>query len=262
MFTVFVILQAITTSSCAQDNVESGSSIKKGKPEATTLTKSELKKRMETLYYTFYCADKDTSTLEDLRKALDSSTERLQKELDCKYPHMITIEVYPDQNAYDNALTDKSVAGSPACSGNRKILMVSPQEPIRVAGIPYNERLLMAVHEYVHLLLNEINRSLSIWIQEGVASYYGSTGGYESICKAVIDQLPVISLNELENNYRKLPAPDIYSYMAVKYIKEIYGQSFLNSILKDQNNLNGILSGGYEDFDGKWNNFIDKTYRK
>ncbi len=264
MFMAFVILNAISASSIAQDNTAAVSSNINGKPEATTSPEenSGLKKRLVTPYYTFYCAEKDISTLEDLRKALDTSAEGLRRELDCKYPHMIIVEVYPDQNAYDNALADKSVAGSPACSGNRKILMVSPKEPIRVAGIPYNERLLMAVHEYVHLLLNEINKSLPIWLQEGVASYYGSPGGYESICKLVIDRLPVISLRNLEDNYRNLPAPDIYSYMAVRFIKDSYGQNFLNSVLKDQTNLEGLLSGGYEEFDRKWHKNIDDTYRK
>jgi hypothetical protein len=230
--------------------------------QSTETISGNLKKRLDTEYFIFYCSDKDTSVLKDIRKALDANCEKLKKELDCKYPYKITLLIYPDQNAFDESLIDKSVAGAPACSGNRRIQMVSPSEPIRIEGIQYEERLLMAVHEYVHLMLNEINNSLPVWIQEGVASYFGSPGGYDAICKIVMGRLSAISFNDLETNYHGLPAPDIYSYLAISYIIDIYGMGVLNSVIKDPGNMKKILSKGYESFDLTWHEYIDKKYRK
>jgi len=222
-----------------------------------------LNNNLQTELFAFYCSDKDTTVLKEIKKTLEDNHERLCSELENSYRFQIVVEIYPDQESYNEALTDKSVTGSPACSGNRRIQLVSPNSPIRIAGIPYEDRLLMVVHEYVHLMLNEINDSLPIWITEGVASYLGSpNGGYDRICSLVFGQLPEISLENLYSNYAHLSAPDIYSFSAIRFIANHFGLKILNRLIRDPVNLHNILGVNLKEFDNEWNGFINLKYRK
>ena len=220
-----------------------------------------LKKIKETDTFIYYCSSQDSDVIDDIDKTLDADCPIICKNLEYEYNEKITVEVYPDQKSYDESLTDKSVIGSPACSGYKKIKMVSPTSPIEVSGFPYEGRLLMAVHEYVHLMIDEINNETPIWLDEGLACYEGSKESYEQITQLIFPKVPEISFNEIENSYYNIPAADVYSYSAVQFIIEHFGYEKLNQLIRHPSDFEKILSIKKDEFSKEWNTYIQMHYR-
>lgn len=212
--------------------------------------------------FIYKCMDQDPNVLKDIKNVLEEYYQSVCDDLEYQYTYKVVVEIYPDQKTYNENVMDDDLIGYPACSGNRRMQLVSPASPIKVSGIPYNERLLMAVHEFVHLMINEINNELPMWLNEGLASYEGSSAIYEYFCKTYFYQLPSIELNHLERNYYSIPAADIYSYSAVHFIVEKFGFKKLNQLIRNPENFEKILSISKSDFNKQWNSFIDDHYRR
>ena len=104
--------------------------------------------------FSVYAAPGHEQAARDVGGVLADQIDRLRRDLRYPYDHPVTVEIYHNQADYDAHLMDRSVVGSPACSGRRTIQMVSPRSPIRVAGLSYETRLSMAVHEMAHLFLD------------------------------------------------------------------------------------------------------------
>ena len=63
-----------------------------------------------------------------------------------------------------------------AISGDGKIQLVSPAHPAP-HRLTYGDGLMVAVHEFTHLALDEVNPRLSSWLDEGAAVYFGPDAG-------------------------------------------------------------------------------------
>lgn len=218
-------------------------------------------KVQETDQFVFYFNPQDLDAVDNIMEMLNVNCPVICSHLDFEFKEQVSVELYPNQDDYDKSLTDSSVIGSPACSGNRTIKLVSPESPIRISGIPYNERLLMAVHEYVHLLIDEINNQTPVWLDEGLACYEGSRDFYKEISQIVLIEIPEIQFVDLENSYYDTPASDIYSFTAVQYIAEVYGYEKLNQLIRNPSGFEDILSIRKDEFNMNWNAYIQKNYR-
>lgn len=206
--------------------------------------------------FRFIYGSADEDTFSDIQSVLALSCPEVRQDLQFTGATHYTVEVFPDQKAYDAGLTDTSVTGSPACSGNGKISLVSPRSPIRVPGISYDQRLMMVVHEYAHLLVNEINPDAPIWLAEGIACYEGSNGAYIEKGGAVAKALPAIAFSGIQDNYYDTPAADVYSFLAVKYIIDTYGLDKLNQLLRTPDEIEGIFGVSISAFEKQWIGFV------
>ena len=87
-----------------------------------------------------------------------------------------------------------------------------------------------------HLFINEINRSVPIWLNEGIASFEGGTEGYRKVCRnpairKLLEAPP--SLADLESSYSRLPAADVTSFALVDFIVTTRGMPALNELLRN-----------------------------
>lgn len=221
----------------------------------------EYEKVMETDNFIYYSDQQDMQIIHDIDEALEASCPQILLNLECKYDEKIMVELYHDQNSYDESLSDKSVTGSPACSGNKTIKLVSPKYPIKISGISYEERINMAIHEYVHLLVDEINDIAPVWLDEGIACYEGSRDLYNEFSQFAFPQLSEINLTELEGTYYKIQAADVYSYSAVRFIIEVYGYEKFNRLLREPSDMEEILMMDKDEFTSEWNSYIQDNYR-
>lgn len=224
------------------------------KPTVSTAFASELPAGGDDFRFTYDSADE--SVVADYKAVLSLHCPRVRRDLQFSGTTHYSVEIYPDQRAYDAGLTDTSVIGSPACSGGGKISLVSPRSPIRVSGISNDQRLKMAVHEYAHLLVNEISPDAPIWLAEGIACYEGSEGAYIEKGGAVSKALPVISFLAIRDNYYDTPAADVYSFLAVRYIIDTYGLDELNRLLRSPGELEGILDVSIPEFEEQWKGYL------
>lgn len=220
----------------------------------------KLQKVKETERFIYYCMPDDIRIADEINSLLEEKCPEINGILDFDYDEKITVEIYPDQKSYDKSSASKGMQGSPAYSDKGVIIMVSPDSPIKI-DLPYEERLMMAVHEYVHIAAGAINDDLPMWLSEGLASYLGSADGYDSLCRYAFPQLEEIRFNELWNSYYELPAPDVYSCSAVRLIIERFGYEKMNELLRDPDSFNNILSMTQDEFNVLWNDYIDGNFK-
>lgn len=225
------------------------------------ISAGEYEKVMETDNFIYYSDHQDMQAIQDIDEALEANCPQILLNLECEFDERITVELYHDQNSYDESLDDKSVTGSPACSGNKTIKLVSPKYPIKISGISYEERIDMAIHEYVHLLMDEINDTAPVWLDEGIACYEGSKELYDQFSRLAFPHLSEINLTELEDMYYKIQAADVYSYSAVKFIIEVYGYEKFNRLLRKPSDMAEILMVDKDEFSAEWNSYIQENYR-
>jgi hypothetical protein len=218
--------------------------------------------RISSSIFDIYYTPEDKVAAQDVALELTRNLPRLRKELGYDYGHRVAVEIYPNQTEYDTHLMNAAVRGSPACSGNRTIQMVSPRSPIIVPGLPYESRLGMAVHELVHLFIDEINPRTPVWLDEGIASYEGGADGYRKICKipaiaAIIVHLP--SSTALESKYEELKAADVISFTFVDFVVSTRGMGALRALLRNPTDLERILGKTRTSIDSEWHEFVIKT---
>lgn len=98
------------------------------------------------------------------------------------------MEICSDKNELHHILGIKN--GSDWIRGGiaaGKIAIISPLNP--PSGSDYNNVINTAVHEFVHIILSEINDKIPRWLDEGTASYEGNDNNIEWIKNTVKDGL-------------------------------------------------------------------------
>lgn len=226
---------------------------------ARSSAENTMQKVKETDRFIYFCTPDDVKIVDDIDALMADKCPEVNRFLDIEYDGKITVMMYPDQNGYDESIADKDMRGSPAYSKQRSIILVSPDSPIRVV-VPREERLMMAVHEYVHIALGSINNDMPMWMNEGLASYLGSTDGYDSFCRYAVPQLKEIHFNTLWDSYYDLLAPDVYSCCAVRLIVERFGYDTMNELIRNPNSFEDILSITKDDFSILWNDYINQNF--
>jgi hypothetical protein len=112
-------------------------------------------------FFTGFGGEGDQQAVQDVAKALQTHSPQVCRDLEYECQSQVTVELFPDQNTFDRQGMNPMMQGYYAYSGNHRIQMVSPRNPTAGAEIPYSDRVLIAVHEFVHLVNNEINLKIS-----------------------------------------------------------------------------------------------------
>ena len=102
----------------------------------------------------------------------------------------------------------------------------------------------------------------TVWLDEGLASLEGSPHGHESYCPMAFQKAPPFHFDELEKLYHKIPAADVYSYTAVRFIIDKFGFEKLNQLIKSPMGFEKILLMTRNEFNKDWNGFIENRYKK
>jgi hypothetical protein len=185
----------------------------------------------------FKFSDQDKESIDDLIQCCENNLPKIADILKVKYPKTL-IEVYPSQTEYDKNILNKSLKGSPAISGFGKIQMVSPKSAIRIDSIPYRDRLLFLIHEYVHICVDQISPTLPEFLNEGLACYFGSYNFYRTVIFKYQDQLnnkPTV--DQLTYSYDKIPGIDVYAFLFIDFLIKTEGQQNLLETLKNHSSI-------------------------
>ena len=119
-------------------------------------------------------------------------------------------------------------------------------------------------HEFTHLVVDHISvGNCTRWFTEGLAQYeeYKLTGFEFNETEATLNQ-PLYQLKEMDTNFDNLPNQALayrQSYLAVRYIAEVYGEQALKDILqglaknqKIEQAITGILGEGFDKFEANY----------
>ncbi len=209
----------------------------------------------ETKYGKFKYCENDLNTISDLIRVCDEKLLTISSELNLQINDPVIIEVYPNQEEYSRNIMNPGLKESPAISGNGIIQIVSPKSKIKTDSIKYEDRLMFLVHEYIHILIDKLNNTPPIFIDEGIASYYSSFAFYKSSAQKYVKQINFIpTIEQLKNHYYKLPAPDLFSFLFIDFIVELEDKSILREILRHPEMIDK------DELNDKWQRFIEVNY--
>jgi len=207
----------------------------------------------------FACAG-DEQALKDVAVALKEHAAQVCKDLETKYAALVRVEIFADQESLDRLGMNRQMRGYYAYSGNRRIQMVSPRNPIPNVPIPYPDRVGIAVHEFVHLVNNTINADMPVWLNEGVAAFVGPHRPYSYVCLHGFPIKNVPSLLDVERSYYKVTGADLFSYSLVDYIVSEHGMPALNRLLRSPSSMEAILGIKHDEIERRWRTFIERHY--
>lgn len=210
--------------------------------------------------FTVYGLESDRQVLEDVAEALQTQAPQIGRQLGYDYQHPVTVEIFPDQDSLDQYGMNPSMQGYYAYSGDYHIQMVSPRNPIPRLESSYSQRVLIAVHEFVHLVNNAINPDMPLWLNEGVATYIGPHDVYAYVCQHAFPFAQVPTFADMEQSYAAVPAADLFAYSLVDFIVIEYGHEALNRLIRSPGSFEEVLGATRSEFVQNWQSYLREQY--
>jgi hypothetical protein len=211
--------------------------------------------------FSVWAAEADKQTALDILAAIQTGSRQVCMDLQTDCQFSVMVEIYPDQSSFDEQVMDSEMRGFFAISGNGDtIQMVSPANP-SPHKISYEDGVFVAIHEFAHLALDEINPQLPPWLDEGVAVYIGPHTTYTTVCQVAFPFEMIPSFEQLVNDYHEVQAPDLFAYAAVDFIVHEFGLEKLNLLLRTPDDLEQVLGISQAGFEAGWHEFIQAQYR-
>ena len=203
-----------------------------------------------------WATEKDRQPARDIQMVIQSNAGEICESLKtrCRFP--VVVELYPDQASFDEHVMNPDMRGFFAISGPPyTIQIVSPANPAP-HDISYEDGVLVAVHEFTHLALDEINLAIPTWLDEGTAIRVGPHAPYTTVCQERFPFEYIPSFPQLEEDYNGVPVPDLFAYTAVDFIVHEYGMEKLNLLLRTPQDMEDVLEVTNETFEENWQDFI------
>ena len=213
--------------------------------EGTTQYKLNLSK--ETQHFIIYYTEVDKTCIDKVSDILENNYNRITVNLNQQIDEKLFVEIHSDLNQLHVALglinAPNWIRGG---IGVGKILIASPLNP--PPGSEFNNVVNTAVHEFVHIIVNKINKDTPRWLNEGIACYEAKDNNEEWIRKTVKNGLVnniMPTLKELDTDgdfemFFKLNGYQ-YSYTIVESIIEEFGYNKLYDLINSPDKFCGCF---------------------
>ena len=143
-----------------------------------------------------------------------------------------------------------------------KTVISSPLNPPPGSG--YHNVINTVVHEFVHVLLREINKDIPKWLDEGIASFEGKDNDEAWIKDTILLGLKnrtVPTLDELDTGKDFERFFEIggyqYSYAITEFVISVYGYETLMQLVKWPEKFDQIFQITKEEFYCKWIRYME-----
>ncbi len=205
--------------------------------------------------------DLDRGTAADILAVLEAQDALIRERLCIAYTSTVIVDIYPSQAAYDAAVMNPALTGTPAVSGRGRMQLVSPRARIAQDWIPYPRRLRFASHELVHLYLDELAVDLPDWLEEGTAAFLGDEEFLPWVLPRILASgTAVPSIADLRARYREIPAADQFAGALAGYLIERYGYPVFRDIL-NAGSITAISPWTSEEaLNGDWIQYAETRY--
>lgn len=221
-----------------------------------------LKQQRETEHFVFYCTDQDVEALDDLVESFEGCYERVTTDLGRAPSGKTRINIYSDIQSFHNAMgrpndPDWSVGEAK----NGAVYMTSPLNPGPQHN--YNSIITVAVHEYVHTIVELFGRHQPTYLNEGIATYEAGQKASQYIIQndTENDSLPSLSrlasFQSLSSDSSKMYT---YGYAYVDFIVKNFGFDKVISLLegKDRSTALGMSE---DELNEAWLAYLKREYR-
>lgn len=146
-----------------------------------------------------------------------------------------------------------------------KTVIASPLKP--PPGSDYHHVINTVVHEFVHVLLREINTEIPKWLDEGIASFEGRDNDEAWIRGTILSGLKNRTVPELEEldtgeDYERFfeIGGYQYSYAITEFVISVYGYEALMELVRRPEKLEEIFHITYEEFRRRWIYYMEENY--
>lgn len=234
---------------------------------AFAATTAALKQQRETEHFVFYCMDQDVKALDDLAEALEGCYERTTTDLGKAPSGKVKVNIYPDIDSFHNAMGRPNAPDwSVGEAKNGALYMTSPLNP--GPAHDYDGMLQIAVHEFVHIIINLFGNVPS-YLHEGVACYEAGQNRYETLSSFIagqMDQNKVPSLSSLEKFNSSSEGMYQYGPAFVDFIARCYGFDAVVALLEGKSLATATGKDGAsmqnQSFNEFWWQHLDNLYGK
>jgi len=226
----------------------------------------KLNLRKERAHFIIYYSEADNTCIDKVSDVLEKSYSRITTIFNEQLEEKLIIEIHSDLKELHIAL------GFPNAPdwirgglGANKIVIASPLNP--PPGSKFDNVLNTAVHEFVHIIVNKINKDTPRWLNEGIACYEAKDNDENWIRKTVkngLENSMVPAFKDLDTGedfetFFKLNGYQ-YSYTIVESIVEDFGYEKLYSLIKSPNNFIDIFGITEKQFENNWIEHIKGNY--
>jgi hypothetical protein len=229
------------------------------------LAASNLKLQKETEHFLFYCTDQDVSCLEDFSQKLEVYYYRICNELGYSFKEKINVQIFPDLQTYHNKIRLPNAPDWVVGNGNLDGIKMT--SPLHSGQLDYNSLLTVIVHEFTHVVIDNINLHIPIWVNEGMAVYEAGQMGEGQreflATKIQANHIPKISdLQQMDSISFGNNGGYNWSYTIIEMVVKKYGWEKVREWVRNSGQIEPVFGISDNEFQDKWVAFLKKNYSK
>lgn len=226
---------------------------------------AELKLEKDTEHFLFYCTEQDISCLNELSQKLEENYQRICNDLGYNFKGKIKVKIFPDLQTFHNATGNPN---SPnwfiGFENNGEIFITSPLNP----GPAHNYKSILKgiVHEFTHVIVNDLKSSVPRWLDEGLASFEAGqmdiNRHYCLFTEIFENRIPKIKDFEIDWVSFGEKGGYVWSYTIVEFVVQDYGWEKVREWIQNDGAIKSTFGIGDDKFQKKWISFLEKNYLK
>ncbi len=210
----------------------------------------------ETEHFMIYSEDDDAETAVQAAEYMESNYDRITTDLKVEPSEKCDFTVYPDLASFHTAIGYEDAPDwlVGMADGNYSLRIVSPNNPGPAHS--YEDIMSVAVHEFAHIVINELNDDVPTYLNEGTAAYEaGQSSGVAELVQTTIDNgtFPTIGqLKTLDGNNGLYQ----FGYALVDYVVESYGYDKLIEFIETPD-IQSVFDMSEDEFSAQWKQFYN-----
>ena len=213
-----------------------------------------------TKHFKIFYTRLDDKNIIEIADSLEANYKRIITDLQCQETVTVKIHFYTDTPSYREGVKPwapnlPSWSGG-SIVGDSVIHIISPNAPKQ----DYQTQIKNVIHEFAHCVSRRVNWSIvnnPRWLWEAIAIYESNQTSDPRQLSYLVDQKPP-TLKEL-NDFSDTSIYDV-GYFVAEYLVATKGNAILNSLIRNNGNIQQTLNMDDEEFTKHWFAFVKKKY--
>jgi hypothetical protein len=212
-------------------------------------------------HFRIFYTNLDSKNIKEISDSLEANYSRIIIDLQSQDLRIVGVHLYPDVSNYREGVKPWA-PNLPSWStgstlGDSVIHIISPN----AQNQDYQGMIKSIIHEFAHCVSRHINRTIANnprWLWEAIANYESRQMSDPRQLPYLVNQKPP-TLKEL-NDGSDTSIYDV-GYLIAEYLVESEGIPILNTLIRNNGNIEQALNMDDEEFTKQWFAFVKKKYR-
>ena len=219
----------------------------------------------KTNHFKIFYTKLDDKNIKEIADSLENNYTRIITNLQSQELPIVSIYFYADtanflesMKPWHRNLPNWAIG---LAHGDSAVHMISPNSPDVHQDYDYHAMIKNTIHEFAHCVSLHINKTFANkprWLWESIAIYESNQTSDPRRLSYLVNQKPP-TLSEL-NDWAHPDYLYEVGYFIAEYLVEINGNNVLNSLIKNNGNIQQTLNMDDEEFTKQWFAFVKKKY--